>query len=152
MYPDLTTPSSPPDTRLFTRQKKISRRDSWKTAQDLPTSFRYAIKGLLYGFLSQRNFRVHVLLGVITFALGFWLGLSAIHMSILALTVSFVLVLELINTSIEAMVDLSIGRRFHPLAAVAKDCAAGAVLVASISSLFIAALLLWPALLIRLGT
>jgi diacylglycerol kinase (ATP) len=49
------------------------------------------------------------------------------------------------------VVDLAIGRRFHPLARIAKDCAAAAVLVAAISSLAIAALLLLPALLARLG-
>jgi len=65
--------------------------------------------------------------------------------------VAAVLVLELINTATEAVVDLAIGRQFHPLARVAKDCAAAAVLVAAISSLAIAALLLLPALVARLG-
>ncbi|MEY3544749.1 MAG: hypothetical protein RLZZ247_906, partial [Cyanobacteriota bacterium] len=51
----------------------------------------------------------------------------------------------------EAVVDLAIGRRFHPLARIAKDCAAAAVLVAAISSLVIAVLLLLPPLLARLG-
>ena len=67
------------------------------------------------------------------------------------LTVAAVLVLELLNTAIESVVDLAIGRRFHPLAKVAKDCAAAAVLVASISSLVIALLLVLPPLLVRLG-
>ena len=62
-----------------------------------------------------------------------------------------VLVLELLNTSIEAVVDLAIGRRFHPLARIAKDTAAAAVMVAAISSLLIALLLLLPPLRIRLG-
>jgi len=65
--------------------------------------------------------------------------------------VAAVLVLELLNTAIESVVDLAIGRRFHPLAKVAKDCAAAAVLVASISSLVIALLLVLPPLLVRLG-
>jgi diacylglycerol kinase (ATP) len=70
---------------------------------------------------------------------------------VLVLTVAAVLVLELINTATEAVVDLAIGRRFHPLARIAKDCAAAAVLVAAISSLVIAILLLLPPLLVRLG-
>ena len=61
------------------------------------------------------------------------------------------LVLELLNTATEAVVDLSVGRRFHPLARIAKDCAAAAVLVAALSSLMIALLLLVPPLLVRLG-
>ena len=61
------------------------------------------------------------------------------------------LVLELLNTAIEAVVDLAIGRRYHPLARIAKDCAAAAVLVAAISSLLIALFLLLPPLLLRLN-
>lgn len=127
------------------------RRGSWQIAGNLPASFRYALQGLLYSFTSQRNFRIHLLLGTIAFALGLWLELNFIHLSILVLTVTAVLVLELLNTAIEAVVDLAIGRRFHLLARIAKDCAASAVLVASISSLLIAFFLLLPPLLERLG-
>jgi len=84
-------------------------------------------------------------------ALGLWLELPLAQLAVLVLTVAAVLVLELINTATEAVVDLAIGRQFHPLARVAKDCAAAAVLVAAISSLVIAALLMLPALLARLG-
>ena len=61
------------------------------------------------------------------------------------------LVVELLNTAIESAVDLAIGKRFHPLAQIAKDCSAGAVLVASIGSLLIAVLLLFPPVLKQLG-
>ena len=131
-------------TRLSNRSGRSSRRGSWRIADDLPSSFRYAAQGLLYAFVSQRNFQIHVLLGTLSLLLGFWLQLELNHMAILVLTVAAVLVLELLNTAIEAVVDLSIGRRFHPLARIAKDCAAGAVLVSSISSLMIAAFLLLP--------
>ena len=135
----------------FSRQgHRPSRRDAWRIAGDLPASFRYAAQGLSYGFLSQRNFRIHVFIGVFALGLGIWLELKLLHLAVLVLTVAAVLVLELINTSIEAVVDLSIGRRFHPLARIAKDCAAAAVLVASISSLLIALLLLLPPLLTRM--
>ena len=79
------------------------------------------------------------------------LQLDLIRMAVLALTVTAVLVLELLNTAIEAVVDLAIGRRYHPLARIAKDCAAAAVLVAAISSLLIALFLLLPPLLLRLN-
>ncbi len=138
-------------TRLASHSPRASRRGSWRIASDLPASFRYATQGLVYGFSSQRNFRIHLFIGAVVFAMGLWLKLSFENLSVLVLTVAAVLVLELINTSIEAVVDLAIGRRFHPLARIAKDCSAGAVLVASISSLLIALLLLLPPLLIRLG-
>ena len=130
--------------------RRASGRGAWTIAGDLPSSFRYAAQGLAYGFGSQRNFRIHVGIGAVAFLLGIVLGLPALQLAVLVLTVAAVLVLELLNTAIEAVVDLAIGRRFHPLARIAKDCAAAAVLVAAISSLVIALLLLIPPLMERL--
>ena len=140
--------SSPSQARQAARH--AARRGAWAIAGDLPASFRYAAQGLGYGFISQRNFRIHVITGALVFGLGLWLQLGLLKLAILVLTVAAVLVLELLNTAIEAVVDLAIGRRFHPLARIAKDCAAAAVLVAAISSMLIAALLLLPPLLERL--
>jgi diacylglycerol kinase (ATP) len=120
-------------------------------AGDLPSSFRYAAKGLIYSFGSQRNFRIHVITGAVVFSLGLWLGLSLERLAVLVLTVTAVLVLELLNTATEAVVDLAIGRKFHPLARIAKDCAAAAVLVAAAASVLVALLLLVPPLLEKLG-
>ncbi len=136
---------------LSNEQHRANRRGSWRIAGNLPSSFRYAMQGLSYGFKSQRNFRIHLLISIFVFVLAFLLELSLNNFAILVLTVTAVLVLELLNTAIEAVVDLSIGRRFHPLAKIAKDCAAAAVLVASISSILIAILLLIPALFLRFG-
>ena len=130
---------------------KVRRLGAWQVAGDLPASFRYAAQGLIYGFASQRNFRIHVVMGAVVFALGVWLQLPTAQLAVLVLTVAAVLVLELLNTATEAVVDLAIGRRFHPLARIAKDCAAAAVLVAALSSVLIAALLLLPPLLARLS-
>jgi diacylglycerol kinase (ATP) len=133
------------------RRGRRMRVGAWKVAGDLPASFRYAAQGLAYGFASQRNFRIHVFTGAAVFSLGLLLGLSADRLAVLVLTVTAVLVLELLNTATEAVVDLAVGRRFHPLARIAKDCAAAAVLVAALSSMMIALLLLVPPLLARLG-
>ena len=133
------------------RAHRAAHRGAWKIAGDLPSSFRYAAQGLGYGFVSQRNFRIHVCIGSVVFGLALWLRLPSIQLAVLVLTVAAVLVLELLNTAIESVVDLAIGRRFHPLARIAKDCAAAAVLVAAISSLVIALLLLVPPLILRLG-
>ncbi len=141
------------DIAKFASQgQRAARRGAWRIAGDLPSSFRYAAQGLGYGFISQRNFRIHLFIGIIVFGLGLWLNLRVEQLAILVLTVASVLVLELLNTSIEAVVDLAIGRRFHPLARIAKDCAAAAVMVAAIGSLLVAVLLLLPPLLNRLGT
>lgn len=136
---------------MLRRRGRTARLGAWTVANDLPASFRYATQGLVYGFRSQRNFRIHVLTGAVVFGLGLWLQLPAPQLAVLVLTVAAVLVLELINTATEAVVDLAIGRQFHPLARIAKDCAAAAVLVAALASLLIAVLLLAPPLLARLG-
>ena len=148
-----TTNSASEEVTTFATQgyRRAARRGAWRIAGDLPSSFRYAAQGLIYSFKSQRNFRIHIFIGILVFGLGLWLELSFSNLAVLVLTVTAVLVLELLNTAIEAVVDLAIGRRFHTLARIAKDCSAAAVLVASISSLLIAALLLLPPLLIRIG-
>ena len=138
-------------TPLSRRNRQRKRRTAWRVAHNLRTSFRYAAQGIAYGFMSQRNFRIHISIGSFVFALGIFLRLSLNHLAVLVLTVTAVLVLELLNTAMEAVVDLVIGRRFHPLARIAKDCSAAAVLVASFSSLIIAFLLIMPPLLTLLG-
>ena len=57
-------------------KKNRDRNNAWKVAGDLPASFRYAAQGLAYGFVSQRNFRIHVFIGTFAFGLGLWLNLS----------------------------------------------------------------------------
>jgi len=138
-------------TSLPHEVKTATSESAWKVAGNLPASFRYAAHGIVYSLLSQRNFRIHLFMGALVFGMAIWLKLSINHLSVLVLTVTAVLVLELLNTAIEAVVDLAIGRRYHPLARIAKDCSAASVLVASISSVIIASLLLLPPLLIQLG-
>ena len=151
MFPKISSDSEREDLSLSNNLQRVNKRSSWKIAKDLPTSFFYAAKGLRYAFSTQRNFRIHVGFAFVAFALGFFLGLNKSDLAIMALTATSVLIVELLNTAIESVVDLAIGKRFHPLAQIAKDCSAGAVLVASISSLLIAVLLLFPPLLKTLG-
>jgi diacylglycerol kinase (ATP) len=151
MFPEISNDSEREALYLSDNLARQNKRSSWKIAKDLPTSFFYAAKGLKYAFSTQRNFRIHVGFTLVAFVLGLFLGLNKSELAIMALTATSVLVVELLNTSIESVVDLAIGKRFHPLAKIAKDCAAGAVLVASISSLLIAVLLLFPPLIKTLG-
>lgn len=145
-----TTDPSPIDLSANRRLRRL-RVGAWQVARDLPASFRYAAQGLGYSLLTQRNFRIHVTTGVLVFGLALWLQLSMDRLAVLVLTVTAVLVLELLNTAMEAAVDLAVGRRYHPLARIAKDCAAAAVLVAAVASLLIALLLLLPPILSRLS-
>ena len=151
MFPEVSNESEKEALNFSDNIQRLKKRSSWKIAKDLPTSFLYAAKGLRYAFATQRNFRVHVGFTLVAFILGLFLGLNKSDLAIMALTATSVLIVELVNTAIESVVDLAIGKRFHPLAQIAKDCSAGAVLVASISSLLIAVLLLFPPLLKTLG-
>ena len=151
MVPEISNDSEKQIRDMSKTLQRSNKRSSWKIAKDLPTSFLYAAKGLGYAFSTQRNFRIHVGFALGAFGLGFSLGLNKSDLAIMALTATSVLVVELLNTAIESVVDLAIGKRFHPLAQIAKDCSAGAVLVASISSVLIAVLLLLPPLLKQLG-
>ena len=151
MFPEVSTDGEREVLNLSNNLHRQNKRSSWKIAKDLPTSFLYAAKGLRYSFFTQRNFRIHVVFALVAFVLGLFLGLNKSDLAIMAITATSVLVVELLNTAIESVVDLAIGKRFHPLAQIAKDCSAGAVLVASISSLLIAVLLLLPPLIKTLG-
>ena len=79
---------------------------------------------------------------------GLFLRVNALEMAIVSLTCALVMVLELINTALESVVDLTVGQSYHDLAKIAKDCAAGAVLIASIAALLVAAFIFIPHLLV----
>ncbi len=72
------------------------------------------------------------------------------EMAVIIMTCAIVMVLELINTAIESVVDLTVKQTYHELAKIAKDCAAGAVLISAIAAVMVAAFILLPPLLQRI--
>jgi diacylglycerol kinase (ATP) len=138
---------SPPPTsnRLPTLVSK-EREFSWQIAANLFVSFKYAWAGIIYSFQTQRNFRIHVAVGSFAIGLSLLLHLQPVEISIIAITSGLVLTLELLNTAIESLVDLTVKQTYHDLAKVAKDCAAGAVLISAFVALIVAATLLLPPL------
>lgn len=129
-----------------TEIEPIERSQSWQVAPNLFTSFKYAWAGIAYAFTTQRNFRVHTGVGIIAMILCWALSISTAEIAIICLTIGAVLVMEILNTALESLVDLTVGQTYHELAKVAKDCAAGAVLMAAIVALLIAALIFIPPL------
>ncbi|MFZ5916143.1 MAG: diacylglycerol kinase family protein [Chloroflexota bacterium] len=113
-------------------------------------SFRYAFAGLWYALCTQRNARIHLLAAIAVTVMGLWLGLDGLRWAVLVLTVALVFFAELINTVAEAIVDL-VAPGYHPLAKVAKDVSAGAVLITALAAIVVGLLLLGPPLLARLG-
>lgn len=122
----------------------VQRGYSWHVASNLFVSFKYAWAGIAYAFSTQRNFKIHVLVGVTVLSAAVCLGLPPVEVAILALTVGAVMTLELVNTALESVVDLAVGHNYHELAKIAKDCAAGAVLISAMVSVVVAASLLLP--------
>jgi undecaprenol kinase len=113
-------------------------------------AFRFAFEGLAHAWRSQPHLRIHAGIGSLAVVVGAGLGLSPGEWAVLLLTITAVLVLEMLNTVVEAVVDLA-SPECHPLAKIAKDVAAGAVLVAALGSLLVGAALFVPRLWRLLG-
>jgi diacylglycerol kinase (ATP) len=90
-------------------------------------SFGYAWAGLVHTWRSQPNFRIECTIGGLALALAWWLEAGLVPVLVMS---ALVLSLEVVNSAIEAVVDLA-SPEFHPLAKVAKDAAAGATLLAA---------------------
>ena len=115
----------------------------------LVKTFRDAFTGLGYVVRTQRNARIHLSITLLVFAIAAWLRITAQDWAILVLTAALVWTSELINTALEAVVDLASPQE-QPLARAAKDLAAGAVLIAALAAIVVGVLLLGPALLRKL--
>ena len=102
--------------------------------------------GLSYAFQTQRNFRIHTVLGLTSISLGILLHLTVVELAVIGLTCGAVLSMELLNTALEAVVDLTVKQTYHDLAKIAKDCAAAAVLVSAIAALLVGCMLILPKL------
>ncbi len=108
-----------------------------KKSRSLLQSFNYAIDGLIYVLRTQRNMRIHFVAAAIVLGLALLFRLPAWAFVALIFASSLVIVTELINTAIEATIDL-VTTTYDPIAQIAKDVAAGAVLLASINALLVA--------------
>jgi diacylglycerol kinase (ATP) len=129
---------------------KRTRDLAWKIAPTLLISFKYAWSGVRYAFVTQRNFRIHTVMGTLAIGLGVFLQLRPVEIAVISLTSGLVMVMELLNTAIESVVDLTVKQSYHDLAKIAKDCAAGAVLISALASLLVGVALLLPPLLTRI--
>ena len=94
-------------------------------------SFGYAFEGIFTCIRKERNMKIHCVMAVLVVAAGVILGLSPVEWCICLGLFGLVMALELVNTAVEAVVDLVTGE-YHPLAKIAKDTAVGAVLIAAI--------------------
>jgi len=121
-----------------------NRIESYKTSSNLLKSFKYAFSGISYVLKTSRNFKIQLIFAVTSLMIGFLLQISQSNYVILIATIMSVLILEILNTSIESIVDLVVKKEFSSLAKISKDTSAGAVLLASINSVIIAVYIFVP--------
>jgi len=120
------------------------RRESYKNSKNIFLSFKYAFNGIYYVFKTSRNFKIQLIFAFISLIFSFLLNISRLNYLILIATIMSVLILEILNTSIETLVDLLVKKKFSRLAEISKDASAGAVLLASINSVIIAVFIFVP--------
>jgi diacylglycerol kinase len=106
-------------------------------------SFGYAGNGIREAFKTEPNFRIHTIAAVISIILAFYFQFSLIKFAILILTITLVIILELVNTAIEKVVD-KISPTYSRLAKVAKDVSAAAVLISAFAAILVGLLLFGP--------
>lgn len=98
--------------------------------------FFYALRGIFYGYRTERNFRFHIFMVIFVGVCGMFFKINQVEWLFILLAIGLVLCTELINSAIERAVDL-VTKDYHDLAKAAKDLAAGAVLIAAILSVII---------------
>lgn len=114
-------------------------------------ALRFAVAGLHYVVRTQRTFRIQLFCAAAIALLTIWLRLSAVETALVALALFAVLAAELLNTGVEAIVDLLVERNHHELARLAKDIAAAAVVTSIAGAVIAGALVLGPPLAERIG-
>jgi diacylglycerol kinase (ATP) len=97
-------------------------------------SFNFAFEGVIHVLRTQRNMRIHFLVAVIVLVWALFAGVTKLELIALLLAISFVLIAEMVNTAIEAAIDVAT-TSFDPMAKLAKDIAAGSVLIASVNAI-----------------
>jgi diacylglycerol kinase len=107
-------------------------------------SFGFALNGLKTAVLDEHNLRIHLFAAFVATLLGFHFEINNTEWIILALTIGFVIAMELLNSAIESLADYACKEQKHPLIQKVKDIAAGAVLISAISALVVGLLIFIP--------
>jgi len=96
-------------------------------------SFNYAFEGIIHVLRTQRNMRIHFAVAVLVLVVAVFADVTKLELIVLLLAIAFVLIAEMINSAIEAAIDVAT-TSFDPMAKLAKDIASGAVLIAAINA------------------
>lgn len=116
-----------------------------REVRKLLDSFNYAIEGIIYAVRTQRNMKIHMIAALLVLTACFFYDLSKIELLAITITISMVIMAELINTAIEFAVDATTNY-YHPLVKVAKNVAAGGVLITAINAVVVGYIIFWDKL------
>jgi len=132
-----TTPSTGREPGRLTRLFRRASRSGLPSQGSLRWSFNWAFEGIVYVLRTQRNMQIHFAVAVFVLVMGLVLDLTRLELVAVMAAVALVLVAEMMNTAIEAAID-AVVNTYHPLVKIAKDVAAGAVLIATVNGLAVA--------------
>ena len=139
-FADIVTSTMKIDPDEFSHITSVSRQ----------SSFAYALAGWLYMLRRQKNTRIQAVASVVIMIVALVLQVNFEGLALLITVITFVWMAEFLNAAVEAVVNLATAE-FHPMAKVAKDVAAAAVLLGVVASVLVGLLVLGPPLLLRLG-
>jgi diacylglycerol kinase (ATP) len=105
-----------------------------RRAPSLIDSFNYAFEGIIHVLRTQRNLRIHFAIAFVVIITALIVNVTKLELIVLLISIAFVLIAEMINTAVEAAIDIAT-TSFDPMAKLAKDIAAGAVLIASVNAI-----------------
>lgn len=108
-------------------------------------SFNHAINGIINTVRTERNMKIHLVAAILVMVSCFFFDISRLEFLILVVTISMVMAAEVVNTAIEAVIDMSTNY-YHPLAKIAKNAAAGAVLITAINAVIVGYVIFWDKL------
>jgi diacylglycerol kinase (ATP) len=118
------------------RPQRVPRKVKRPERSRLTRSFNHAFDGIVYAARTEANMRIHLVAALLVLVATMWLRLERAYVAIVIVLIVLVLAMELMNTAVEAVVDLMTVAH-HPLAKIAKDAAAGAVLVVSMGAVLV---------------
>ena len=113
-----------------------------KTHPNIIEAFNAAIQGILYTFKYERNMKIHYCIAILVLIVSLFLDIGKVEMMILILSISLVIISEMFNTAIENTVDL-VTDKYHSLAKIAKDVAAGGVVISALNAVIVGYLIFY---------
>lgn len=116
-----------------------------KKSKNLIESFNYAVNGIISALKTERNLKIHFAAAFLVIVISLFFDFNRSELLLLVFAITFVFMAELFNTAIERIVDL-VMEDYHPLARMAKDIAAGAVLISAVNAIIVGYLLFFDRL------